>query len=195
MLGNGDGTFQAGKTISVAGTPSTIVVGDFNGDGKLDVALSLLNATTQDVNVLLGNGDGTLQAPTILSLGGGATSFAAGDFNGDGKLDLIVANASNDNVTVALGNGDGTFQAGKTTYLGVSMSGLALGDLNHDGNLDLVVSGFSNNESNFNVALGNGDGTFQAVKSFAGTSADRRAVLLSPRRQSRRQSRSAHRKL
>jgi hypothetical protein len=169
MLGNGDGTFQAGKTISVAATPSTIVVGDFNGDGNLDAALSL--NTTPDVNVLLGNGDGTLQAPTILSLGGGASSFATGDFNGDGKLDLIVTNASSDNVTVALGNGDGTFQSGKTTYLGVSfISGLAVGDLNHDGNLDLVVSGFSNNESNVDVALGNGDGTFQAVKSFPGTS-------------------------
>jgi hypothetical protein len=169
MLGNGDGTFQAGKTISVATTPSVIVVGDFNNDGKLDVALSLLNATP-DVNVLLGNGDGTLQAPTTLSLGGSATSFATGDFNGDGKLDLIVATASNENVTVALGNGDGTFQAGKTTFLGVGISGVALGDLNHDGHLDLVTFIPFQTGTNTYVSLGNGDGTFQSVKSFAGAS-------------------------
>ncbi len=169
MLGNGDGTFQAEKTISVATTPSVIVVGDFNNDGKLDVALSLLNATP-DVNVLLGNGDGTLQTPTTLSLGGTATSFATGDFNGDGKLDLIVANSSNDNVTVALGNGDGTFQAGKTTYLGVSMSGLAVGDLNHDGHPDLVTYISSSTGTDAYVSLGNGDGTFQAAKSFTAIS-------------------------
>jgi len=164
MLGNGNGTFQAGKTFSVAGSPSTIVVGDFNGDGNLDVALWFLRSTP-DVNVLLGNGDGTLQAPTTVSLGGSATNFAVADFNGDGKLDLIAANSSNANVTVALGNGDGTFQHGDTTYLGISMSGMVVGDLNHDGHPDLLLY-TSGSGTDAYVSLGNGDGTFQAAKSF-----------------------------
>ncbi len=169
MLGNGDGTFQAGKTFSVAGSPSTIVVGDFNGDGNLDVALWFLRSTP-DVNVLLGNGDGTLQTPTTLSLGGSATSFAVADFNGDGTLDLIAANSSNANVTVALGNGDGTFQRGTTTYLGVSMSGMVVGDLNHDGHPDLVLFTSNSSGTDAYVSLGNGDGTFQAAKSFVAVS-------------------------
>src|SRR5437879_3230526 len=98
--------------------PSNIVVGDFNGDGKPDLAVSNVDSST--VSVLLGNGDGTFQAAQNFPVGANPWYFAVGDFNGDGKLDLAVAdygcptlcNVSPSNtVTVWLGNGDGTFRA------------------------------------------------------------------------------------
>jgi hypothetical protein len=88
LLGNGDGTFtndggvNIGNQTAVASPP---VIGDFNGDGKLDVALSSSNST---IDLLLGNGDGTFQAPTEIATDA-ATTLAMGDFNEDGKLDLV----------------------------------------------------------------------------------------------------------
>jgi hypothetical protein len=113
----------------------------------------------------LGNGDGTFQAAIEYAAGSNPDAIAAGDFNGDGKLDLAVANFSGDNVTILLGKGDGAFGAPVEFPTGSSPDSIAIGDFNHDGHLDLAVSNYGSN--NVSVLLGKGDGTFQIAKNFA----------------------------
>jgi hypothetical protein len=125
FLGNANGTFTLLSTTSLpSGNPSSIVAGDFNNDGVVDLAIGFMTSlgAPSIVNILLGNGDGSFQSP-IVSEGGvggnsnGVTALVAGDFNNDGILDLAVANGSgcadcgNDG-TVLYGNGDGTFTVG-----------------------------------------------------------------------------------
>ncbi len=169
LLGNGDGTFTPASTptVSVGTDPNSVAVGDFNGDGKLDLAVS--NYVDSTVSILLGNGDGTFtpaSTPTV-SVGFWPTSVAVGDFNGDGKLDLAVANycgsdptcSSPGNVSILLGNGNGTFTpAASSPSVGVYASSVAVGDFNGDGKLDLAVT--SSNNNTVSILLGNGDGTF-----------------------------------
>jgi hypothetical protein len=146
-------------------TGNAVAVGDFNGDGKLDLALT--DAENNSVSVLLGNGDGTFRIASTFSPGPFpySSSVAVGDFNGDGKLDLVVAGGSG--VSVLLGKGDGTFQ-NPDTY-SVSAQSVAVGDLDgrHYANdqpiLDLVVVG----GSTVSVLTGKGDGTFQSAGNFA----------------------------
>ncbi len=152
LLGNGDGTF--GSTISTqlpapAGSTGAIVSGDFNRDGKLDVAVAMQGG----IYVLLGNGDGTFQSP--VGYGSSGYSLVAADFNGDGILDVAATNGRTQ-VSVFLGNGDGTFQQPGSFNVGTDAWQVLAADMNGDGKLDLVV-GTSNG---FSVWLGNGDGTF-----------------------------------
>jgi len=138
------------------------MVGDFNGDAALDLALAGISPTTF-VSVLLGNGEGSFQVARTFSVGNIPVSLAVGDLNGDGWLDLVVANSlfGNGSVSVLLGNGDGSFQPARNFPAGSSAVSLSLGDFNGDGWLDVVVS-------NVGVFLGNGDGTLQPPRSFAG---------------------------
>jgi hypothetical protein len=140
LLGNGDGTFQPPLLQSGTGTkPVSVAVGDFNGDGKADIAVA--DQTSSGVVVLLGNGNGTFR--TAVGYGsstGTPTSVAVGDFNGDGKADLVVANQSGNNVSLFLGKGDGTFQAAVNSATGTQPTSLAVSDFNGDGRTDLVVA-------------------------------------------------------
>jgi hypothetical protein len=142
--------------------PDSVAVGDFNGDGKLDLAVA--NSGSNDVSVLLGNGDGTFQTALHSSVGVSPVSVAVGDFNGDGKLDLVVVNNGSNDVSVLLGNGDGTFQTALDFDTGAGPVSVAVGDFNADGRLDLVVANFA--AGNVGVLLGNGDGTFQPAVNY-----------------------------
>jgi len=105
LLGKGDGSFQTAKEYPTGANPSSVVLGDFNGDGKLDVALAstpLGSSPGNLVSVLLGNGDGTFQAPSVYGTGSQAYSAAVGDFNGDGAVDIAVANGISNTVSILL---------------------------------------------------------------------------------------------
>src|SRR5262249_57760912 len=90
----------------------SVAVGDFNGDGVLDLAVA--NGGYNDVSVLLGNGDGRFEVARSFGTGSCPISVAEGDFDGDGVLDLAVANYSSNTVSVLLGNGDGSFQVARS---------------------------------------------------------------------------------
>ncbi len=170
LLGNGDGTFQSFADYPMDGAAFSITSGDFNGDGKLDLAIG--NTALVAVSILLGNGDGTFQPPTNYDIGTGsviATHLIARDFNGDGKLDL--AGCGTGKVSVLLGNGDGTFQP-HVDYDGIGSDAgwMTADDFNDDGKLDLVVAngnGFGAPlGTNVSILIGKGDGTFQAPVNY-----------------------------
>lgn len=178
MLGNGDGTFrrEVDSPIGVIPKLSLALIGDFNGDGKPDIAVgsSIDNSNAENwLNVLLGNGDGTFRFFGQYPAGIRATSVALGDFNRDGKQDFVVSNQCGTNctsssthgtVSVWLGNGDGTFQTSGEYQSGLEAFSVAVGDFNGDGTLDLAVA--SRGDSSVGVLLGNGDGTFQTHMNF-----------------------------
>ena len=161
-MGNGDGTFQAARTFTAGKTIWSVAVGDFNGDGKLDLAVP--DGGSNTVSVLLGNGDGTFQAPRSFPVGTGPVSVAVGDFNGDRVQDLAVVNYFDFTVSVLFGNGDGTFRAGGTFAASDYPWSVAVADFNGDGALDLVTANLGS--TTVSVLPGNGDGTFQATQNF-----------------------------
>src|SRR5437867_2599275 len=168
-------SFIARKDFAVGSRPQSMAVGDFNGDGVLDLATAnqdiYATSTDNDVKVLLGNGDGTFQPAQRFTTGGVPRSVAVGDVNGDGRLDLAVANYSSNAVSVLVGNGDGTFQPAQSFAVGTYPISVAVGDVNGDGRLDLAVANYydpaNNNSGTVSVLVGNGDGTFQPAQSFA----------------------------
>ena len=143
-----------------------MVVGDFNGDGKVDLAVT--NATDNKVSILLGNGDGAFQPQATYNVGGQPGPIAVGDFNGDGKLDLAVGNLTGQTISVLIGNGDGTFRP-QVTYStsGVMPISIAVGDFTGDGKLDIVIADYP--YSTMQIMIGNGDGTFQPGLASTGT--------------------------
>jgi FG-GAP-like repeat len=171
LLGNGDGSFGSPITTPGGqlqrGTFASLAVGDLNGDGKPDVMIIAGTAAGfSSFNVLLGNGDGTFGAPVSAYAPGAVGPVLPGDFNKDGKLDVIVG--TNNGIAVLLGNGDGTFQP--TTFItnsacGANCNNLAAADFNGDGNADLIVT----TPAGYQVLIGKGDGTFSALPAVGDT--------------------------
>ena len=163
MLGNGDGTFGQPTTYTIPGFMiSHAATADFNGDGKLDLVVTVLdNQGNGYASILLGNGDGTFGQPTNFVSNANSTIVATADFNADGKLDLAIVCSYG--VSILLGNGDGTFQP-QVTYGPEEPYTLTIGDFNSDDILDLAVGDQTSDQ--LHILLGNGDGTFQAPSSF-----------------------------
>jgi hypothetical protein len=167
LLGEGDGTFAAGPSFPAGAGPIALAVGDFNHDGRLDVAVADAGdsyGNGSGVSILLGFGDGTFSAPVLYPAGVKPSSIVAGDFTGNGVLDLAVANEGSNDVSILLGNGDGTFQAvvpaialGDEARVPISMTA---GDFGN-GQIDLAVA--NQGSSNVSILLGDGHGGFRVL--------------------------------
>jgi hypothetical protein len=164
MLGNGDGTFQNPKAF--AANPDfffdELITGDFNGDGRLDFA----GVAGRYLVMFLGNGDGTFQMLPVMGLPN--SNFfcgGAGDYNGDGKVDLLACTPQG-GIGVVAGNGDGTFQNPSTFFpVGFTPVDVAAADVNGDSKLDLIAVQ-TGSQGSVAILPGNGDGTFQSAVSF-----------------------------
>ncbi|HWY24740.1 MAG TPA: VCBS repeat-containing protein [Nevskia sp.] len=173
LLGRGDGTFSPAVSYPVSGSsaatglPSlgagtfSLVTGDFNGDGKEDIATT--NSVTNNVSVLLGKGDGTFSPARTFPIAGAHSlglipfALASGDFNHDGRPDLVSGGALS--VTILLGNGSGGFNAAASYFVGFDIACVNVADVNGDGIPDIVASGTGT--LNLKVLLGKGDGSFE----------------------------------
>jgi len=176
LLGEGNGQLGSPVTIVSEGSPTDIAIvaaADLNNDGHLDLIAADGSYSSEKTLVLLGNGDGTFQKPTVYAMSG-PTALGAADFNGDHKIDIVTANSFENGslVSVLLGEGDGTFQVAPQTALsafkaGANSVGMASADLNADGLTDFVVA----ESTGAQVLLAAGDNRFTAGQ-FIGTAAN-----------------------
>jgi hypothetical protein len=168
LLGRGDGTFEPQLQSAVTDPPTPhrgLVAADFNGDGRLDLATPQL-LTSNDISVLLGNGDGTFQAPIHFAVGLGPVAMVSGDFSSAGRLDVASVNPATNEVAVALGAGGGTLQDPVFYPVGNTPVAIVAGDFNGDGRLDLAIDNFASND--VSVLLGLGDnGKFRPEGRYA----------------------------
>jgi hypothetical protein len=142
--------------IANANTASVMVVNPAPGGGTSNVAFFETTKSTSFASWSI---------PSALATGAKPSSVATADFDGDGKLDMVVTNGGSNSISILLGNGDGTFRAAVDYPAGTSPSSVAVGDFNGDGKLDLAVANFGSND--VSIFFGNGDGTFQAAVNYA----------------------------
>jgi hypothetical protein len=161
LLGSRDAGVVAQTPFSLpAGSASAVVAADFNGDGKQDFAVVVLEFGVNTVAVFPGNGNGTFATPTLIAVGGTTpAALAVGSFHGAGKVDLAVTDASTNSVVVLLNNA-GNFTLGAGATVGNGAAGIAAGDFNHDGNTDLAVA--NSTDGTVSVLIGDGTGAFTA---------------------------------
>ena len=157
-----NGAFSLGTLFPVGAQSRSVAAGDFNRDGKRDLAVA--NYASSSLSVLMGNGDGSFQTGVSYNAGSNPISVAVGDFNADGAPDLAAANLNSGDVSILLGNGDGTFQTETRFGAGGGAYTVVAGDLNGDGLLDLATANIG--ENTVSVLTGNGNGTFQPAMNY-----------------------------
>ncbi len=178
LRGNGDGTFQFMEKYVAGFDPQDVAVGDFDGDGRMDLVVPNVNDTSYPapgtVAVVLGTADG-FAAVRAFPAGPSPISLVVGDLNGDGMPDIAVVNYPDNNssspgsVTVLLGTGDGVFVDGGSVTVGFFPVGIAMADFTADGFADLAVSNYGKNGAGTTVSIliGAGDGTFVSSVEYA----------------------------
>ena len=186
LLGNGDGTFRPPINIGLSGTNGGFALGDFNGDGKLDLAVKECSGSSMPntcaINVMLGHGDGTFSTSALLAAGSGAQldNLVATDFNKDGRLDLATAAEKPSRGLVFFGNGNGTFRSPIALKVNNPIPSQSVegqpnavaADFNGDGIPDLAVmagsycGGSACGQANVTIFLSNGAGGFTMKTEF-----------------------------
>ena len=151
FFSDGAGGLVDGPVLSVADYPSSVAIGDLNGDGVADLVVG--SALTNPLTVVLGTGGGAFASGTTFSSGGRPVDVVIGDFNHDGKKDIAAA-VSDTAIAILLGNGDGTFGTPAQFAAGSYPTGIAASDFDGDGNVDLAVA----NDGTDSVSLLYGDG-------------------------------------
>jgi hypothetical protein len=170
LLGNGAGNFAvSGSPVSVGNDAGALTTGDYNKDGKADLAATVAVTNSRSVSILLGDGNAGFSASTKYPAGGNATAIVTGDFNGDTKPDLVTSNVNGSNISVLLGDGLGAFGTPANYPVGgANPQFVAAGDFNQDSKLDIVTANTANTVT---VVLGNGDGSFGVGTQFTVASA------------------------
>src|SRR5688572_6507406 len=167
MLNNGDGTFGARVNYPAAGQTQDVAAGDFNGDGRVDIVITI-NSPQIMLSLLTGNGDGTFNPPlnSPNTSGADSPSIVPTDLNNDGNLDVAIGHGiacfaapcvSARTISVLLGNGNGTFQPSREIEVGSGQYKVSVGDFNRDGIKDLALGA---GNTRLYILLGVGDGTF-----------------------------------
>ena len=167
MLGDGNGgfTLSTGSPFTVGNGATSVVAGDFNGDGNVDFAVT--NKTDNTISVMLGDGTGNAfsnatGSPISTGTATAPVSIAAADFNGSGTLDLAVANSGQNQILIFKGSNTGAFTAMSTYATGTTPLSIVAGNFNGDGSVDLAVT--NSGQTTVSLFRGNGDVnlTFQA---------------------------------
>jgi hypothetical protein len=172
LFGTGAGVFSTASNFRAGNNQSSVLSGDFNADGHLDIAVLLSQPTVAgEISILFNDGAGNFLTPKLFTVANTPTMFASGDFNNDGRLDFVTANNNVDTqLSVLLSNNSGSYATSQAFLLPAIPTAVNLGDFNGDGQLDVVVV----NEdliNNVNVLIGNNAGGFAAPLNFtAGTS-------------------------
>ncbi len=170
LINDGGGTFVQKQdsmnnfvypAVAVGTTPQAIIAADVNGDDKLDFVTANTGSGSNEISVSLGNGKGGFAKAKNYNANPGLVSLVAGDFNGDGKMDLIVVSSTNNNLSYVQGDGSGGFTSVRNITSGAAPVYVAAGDLNGDGRLDIVVAN-NDTASPLTVHIGNGNGKFQS---------------------------------
>ncbi|HYD85458.1 MAG TPA: FG-GAP-like repeat-containing protein, partial [Opitutus sp.] len=162
LFGQGTGVLSGRIDLAVKNAPYSPVIGDFDGDGHLDIAVA--NASSNSVSVLRGNGAGAFATQLQSSAGAGVRALATADFNGDGYLDLATANYNGATASILIGKGNGAFNAPVLLNVGPNPTAVAAGDLNRDDRPDLAVTCAGSND--VRVFLANGGGTFASASAY-----------------------------
>ncbi len=174
LLGDGSGGLGPPSTFDTGTEGETAcAVGDANGDGATDVFIGAL--VSQEIVVLLGDGQGRLAVGERTAAGGRSWMLAAGDLNGDGRVDVVSANSAQDNVGVLLGDGTGRLRLDAVYPVGRNPLAVDLGDMDGDGDLDVVTSNFGGID--WTVYENLGDGRLAAPRSYPAHGAGSCAIL------------------
>ena len=170
LLGNGNGTFRQALNVARGSNRIDVLAVDVNNDGKVDLVTVNADSAqqTSTASVFLNRGSGTFAAGITLATGGTPAAVASGDFNGDGRADLVITNSQSKSASVYLGGGDGTFGQSGTIVTGTTPQGVTVADLDGDGKADIAIA--NSGSGTATVVFGKGDGTFEGTLSLsAGT--------------------------